>query len=183
MSDVAAEAAVSMGALYRYFENKEDLFVHLMGGIHEELFKASRAGDRDFVTAPYETLLEANRGYLAHYYENRDVMRAFIEAMTVDARFRDVWSRMHTRHVERFVHALRTAHGVSEVDGVDATLVAEAMASMVEQCAYAWYAHEDLNAAPVAVDTAAKVVARIWYRAFFDTDPAVQGSHETPGPE
>lgn len=64
MSDAAAQAAVSMGALYRCFEDKEDLFVYLMGDMHEEPFKASQAGNRDFVTAPYDSLLEANRGYL-----------------------------------------------------------------------------------------------------------------------
>jgi AcrR family transcriptional regulator len=168
MSDVASEAGVSMGALYRYFQNKEDLFVHLMGDIHEELFEASRAQAHDFRTAPYDALLEANRGYLGHYRDNRDVMRAFIEAATVDTRFRDIWWGMRQRHVERFVHALEAAHGISRVDGVDTALVAEAMASMVEQSAYAWFAHEELNAAPVTLENAAHVVARIWYRAFFD---------------
>lgn len=167
MGDVAAEAGVSMGALYRYFQNKQDLFVNLMGDIHEELFEASRASEHDFRRAPYEALLEANRGYLGHYQENRDVMRAFIEATTVDRRFRDVWWRMRSRHVERFVHALAKHHGVTEVDGVGAAVVAEAMASMVEQSAYAWFAHEELNRAPVPVETAAEVVSRVWYRAFF----------------
>lgn len=33
-----------------------------------------------FATSPYEALLEANAGYLPTYYDNRYVMRAFIEA-------------------------------------------------------------------------------------------------------
>ncbi len=168
MADVAEEAGVSMGALYRYFRNKDDLFVNLIGDIHEELFEASAAREHDFAQRPYEALVEANRGYLTHYHANRDVMRAFIEAATVDERFREVWWRMRNRHVERFLHALANAHGVTRVDGVPARPVAEATAAMVEQCAYVWFAQEAMNERPMPLDTAAHVTARIWYRAFFD---------------
>jgi len=167
MSEVAKEAKVSMGALYRYFQNKDDLFVNLVGDIHEDLFQASRAVEHDFAADPYNALLEANRGYLAHYYENRDVMRALMEAVAVDERFRDVWWKMRNRHVERFVHALRQAHGIEQVDGVAARTVTEALASLVEQSAYTWFAQEELNEEPIPVKTAAQVVTGIWYRTFF----------------
>ena len=168
MSEVAKEAKVSMGALYRYFQNKDDLFVNLVGDIHEDLFRASRATKHDFATDPYNALLEANQGYLAHYYENRDVMRALIEAVTVDERFRDVWWQMRNRHVNRFVHALKQSHGIEKVAGVPARTVAESMASLVEQSAYTWFAQEELNNESVTVETAAQVVTGIWYRAFFN---------------
>ena len=71
MSDVAEESGVSMGALYRYFQNKDDLFVNLIGDIHEQMFQASRAPEHDFAVAPYQALLAANRGYMTHYHENR----------------------------------------------------------------------------------------------------------------
>jgi AcrR family transcriptional regulator len=167
MSDVAEESGVSMGALYRYFQNKDDLFVNLIGDIHEQMFQASRAQEHDFAIAPYQALLAANRGYMKHYHENRDVLRALIEAGTVDKRFRDVWWQMRTRHIDRFVHALKTAHGIETVDGVPVRIVVESMASLVEQSAYTWFAQEELNAIPISVETASQVVTRIWYRTFF----------------
>jgi len=168
MSDVAKESGVSMGALYRYFKNKDDLFINLIGDIHEKMYLASRAQGYDFATVPFQALLAANRGYLAHYHENRDVIRALIEAGTVDTRFRDVWWQMRTRHVDRFVFALKTSHGIESVDGVSARTVVESMASLVEQCAYTWFAQEALNAEKITVETASQVVTRIWYRTFFD---------------
>ena len=72
----------------------------------------------------YEALREANRGYLAHYHEYRDVMRAFMEAAHVDARFRDIWWSMRLRHVDRFVAAVRRVHGLEDVDGFEVELVA-----------------------------------------------------------
>ena len=171
MSDVASESGVSMGALYRYFKNKDDLFINLIGGIHEDMFQASRSNVHDFSNAPFEALLAANRGYLAHYHENRDVIRALIEAGTVDNRFRDVWWQMRKRHVDRFVHALKKSHEIETVDGVPAYLVVESMASLVEQSAYTWFAQEELNTKPISVEVAAEIVTRIWYRTFFDPKP------------
>ena len=183
MGDVAAEAGVSMGALYRYFENKEDLFVHLMGDVHETLFEASGRGGHDFAGDPYGALLSANRGYLAHYFQNRDVMRAFIEVMTIEARFRDIWWRMRLRHIDRFVHALKRVHGIEAVDGVEARRLAEAMCSLVEQSAYAWFAQEELNQTAISVDQAARIVTDIWHRAIFgrpgQRQPAPSSSRES----
>ena len=38
-----------MGALYRYFKNKDDLFINLIGDIHEKMYLASRAQGYDFL--------------------------------------------------------------------------------------------------------------------------------------
>lgn len=167
MSDVADEAKISMGGLYRYFANKEDLFAQVIADIHEELYQASVAREHDFATQPYESLVEANRGYLAHYRDNSDVMRAFIQAAHVEDRFRDYWWHMRNRHIERFVGALARVHGIKEVAGVDAALAAEAVACMVEQSAYVWYAQQELHGSKVDLDDAARAVASSWYATFF----------------
>jgi len=170
MLDIAEESALSLGAVYRYFENKERLFEALIADIHEELYAASRAPHVNFAREPFAALLEANYGYLSHYRANRDVMRTLIEAANVDRFFRDIWWKMRARHTERFVAALKEAHGVREIDGVAVTVAADAVACMVEQAAYVWYAHEDLHGADVPVETAAEIVTRAWYRLFFGAD-------------
>lgn len=167
MADIADEAHLSMGALYRYFENKESVFEHLVADIHEELFNSSRAVEHSFADDPYGALREANLGYLRHYFDNRDVMRALVEAAAVDSRFRDVWWRMRARHSERFTQALSTEFGITELDGIDAAVAADAMTCMVEQVAYVWYAHEDIHHRRVSLDEAAEIVTRAWYRLFF----------------
>jgi len=167
MGDVAIEAKTSLGALYRYFENKDDLFLTLIGDIHKELYEASRAKKYNFRDDPLATLRESNEGYLVHYYANRDIMRAFVEATTVDARVCEMWWWMRERHIERFVLALKRDFQISEVDGVSTRVIVEALASTAEQSAYVWYARESLNSTVVPVKTAAEVLARIWYRAIW----------------
>lgn len=170
MGDVAAEADVSLGALYRYFENKDDLFLSLVGDIHKDLYEASRARKHSFRSDPFATLRESNEGYLVHYFANRDIMRAFIEATTVDKRVCDMWWWMRERHVDRFVFALKRDFNIVEVDGISTRIIAEALASSVEQSAYVWYARADRHKSMVPVETAAEVLARLWYRAIWGND-------------
>lgn len=172
MADIADEANLSMGALYRYFDNKESVFEHLITDIHEELFTSSRAVEHDFATDPYGALREANLGYLRHYFEHRDVMRALVEAAAVEPRFRDIWWRMRTRHAERFTQAVHTEFGLDDLDGIDVRVAADAMTCLVEQVAYVWFAHEDLHHRRVSLEDSADVVTRAWFRLFFpDRDP------------
>lgn len=169
MSDVAAEAKLSLGGLYRYFADKEDLFAALVADLQDGLYAASRAPRHDFATDPRGALYEANRGYLEYYHANRGVLRAFVEAATVEPRFRDQWWRMRDRHVDRFVHVLARAYPHHELDGADARRAAESMACLVEQSAYVWFAHAELRADPVDVDAAATTVTQAWHRTFFGT--------------
>ena len=169
MADVAAEAGLSMGALYRYFENKEDVFDNLIGDIHQDLYFASTGSGYSLADDPYNALLSANRGYLAHYYENRDVLRVLVEVMTVDTRFRDIWWAMRQRHINRFLKAYRAANTGNKLSDDEAARLCEALSAMVEMSAYAWFAQEEMNDTPISIDQAAETVSRIWYAAFFIT--------------
>jgi AcrR family transcriptional regulator len=170
MTDVAYTAGLSLGALYRYFGSKEDLFEALVADIHEELVAASTAPGKDFATDPYGALLAANHGFLAHYWANRDVLRAFVEAANVNERFRAMWWRMRNRHIDRFVHSVNTRHRISTIDGVDVRVVAEAMACMVEQAAWVWLARGPRRRPAVPLPDAAAVLTRTWYRSIFDRE-------------
>ncbi len=168
MSDVAAEAGLSNGGLYRYFDNKPDLFAALIADIHEELFVASGHTKAALAEDPRAALEEANRGYIAHYAENRDVMRALIEAAAVEERFRTIWWDMRRRHVERFTAVMKSAYGSAKIGGVDVRTAADAMACMVEQCCYVWFAHAEISEHRTTVNQATKICTHAWYATFFD---------------
>ncbi|MGI6245399.1 MAG: TetR/AcrR family transcriptional regulator [Pseudochelatococcus sp.] len=168
MSDLAQRADLSMGALYRYFDNKDDVFLAIIHSIHSELYAASRGSDRySFRTSPYEVILEANRGYLSHYYAHRKVMRAFIEATMVDRRYNDMWWYMRESHIVRVAAALRRDHGITEIGGKPVRASLEALASMTEQSAYVWYAHPGDAKEMISIDDATQIISQIWYRAIF----------------
>lgn len=170
MVDIAKRAGLSNGGLYRYFTSKEAVFAALIADLHEDLYMASGRTAHSFADEPLKALTEANRGYITKYFENRDVMRAFIEAAGVDQGFRRIWWDMRDRHVRRFVAALSKEHGIEEIGGVGAATVTEALACMVEQACYVWFAQEAMSERRISIDDATSTVSNAWYAAVFVTD-------------
>lgn len=166
MSDIAAEAGVSNGALYRYFDNKTQVFEALIGNLHNEFFELSGHTSHSLKDDPLRSITEANRAYIEHYHANRHVMRAFIEAASVEESFRAILWQMRDRHVGRFVDAIRRAHAVDDLDGVPIHTASEAVSCMVEQCCYVWFAQESLGQT-TSVDDAVATTSLVWYRAMF----------------
>jgi AcrR family transcriptional regulator len=177
MSDIASEANVSNGALYRYFIDKTDVFAALIADLHNEFYTRSGHTPHSLEHDPLAALTEANRGYIEHYYENRDVMRAFIEAASVEERFRTILWDMRARHVKRFAQAMRRIHHVKRVGSVSVETATEAVVCMVEQCCYVWFAQQSLGAR-VSVDDAVAITSEIWYAAMFSPSalPVVSAS-------
>lgn len=167
MVDIAKRAGLSNGGLYRYFTSKEAVFAALIADLHEDLYRASGRTAHSFADEPMKALTEANRGYISKYFENRDVMRAFIEAAGVDRSFRQVWWDMRERHVRRFCATLSRDHGIEEIKGVAAATVVEALACMVEQACYVWFAQEGMGERRVSIDDATATVSGAWYAAIF----------------
>jgi AcrR family transcriptional regulator len=167
MSDFAQAAGLSTGGLYRYFDNKTDVFAALIADLHEEFYELSGNAQASLADDPLAALSEANRGYIEHYYANRHVMRAFIEAASMEERFRLILRDMRERHVRRFAEAYRRAYGDGLVAGVSVEVAGDAMACMVEQCCYAWFAQEQDQSEPVTVDEAVAVTSQAWFSTMF----------------
>ena len=167
MVDIAARAGLSNGGLYRYFTSKDAVFAALIADLHEDLYRASGRTAHSFATEPLQALTEANRGYIEKYFANRDVMRAFIEAAGVDQGFRQIWWDMRNRHVRRFAAVLSREHGIEEIGGVPAATVTEALACMVEQACYVWFAQEAMDGRRVSIDDATAALSHAWYAAIF----------------
>lgn len=166
MSDIAVQAGVSNGALYRYFADKTDVFAAVIENLHTEFYELSGHTGHQLKDDPLAALTEANRGYIEHYFRNRDVMRAFIEAASVDERFRSILWEMRRRHVTRFSKAMRRIHGIKRIGTVPLETATEAVVNMVEQCCYVWFAQESIGHG-VSVDQAVAITSHIWYVSMF----------------
>jgi AcrR family transcriptional regulator len=167
MIDIATEASLSTGGLYRYFDNKTEVLAALVADIHEEFYELSGHTRPTLRTDPLAGLTEANRGYIDYYYKNRQVMRVFIEAAAIDERFRVILRDMRDRHVKRFATAYRAVFEIDSVHGVSVEVAAEAMACMVEQCCYVWFAQEDDCDHRTTVTEAIKVTSEAWFATMF----------------
>lgn len=167
MVDIATEAGLSTGGLYRYFDNKTEVLAALVADIHEEFYEQSGHTRPILRTDPLAALTQANRGYIEYYHKNRQVMRVFIEAASIDERFRKILRSMRERHVERFMSTYLGLYGDELVRGVPVRVAAEAMTCMVEQCCYVWFAQEDDNATRTSIDDAVRITSEAWFATMF----------------
>lgn len=158
MSDVAAEADLSMGGLYRYFGNKTELFEYLVSNLYDEFFEVSRPRGTSFESSPEDAVMESNLRYFEKYAENRDLMRAFIESANVDEQFLELWWAGRRRHVDRFVHVLSTRPEWADQPEELLRMRAEAVACMAEETAYVWFAQGSRSKTTVTPEAAAAVV-------------------------
>lgn len=77
LDDVAKGAGVAKGTLYRYFENKAELYVAVLASNGEQFERKMReAGLGTDVSAP-DRIRRIARFYLAHWTHNRDYFQIF----------------------------------------------------------------------------------------------------------
>ena len=171
MLDIASEAGLSTGGLYRYFDNKTEVFAALIGDIHEGFFEQSGHTGRKLREDPLAALTESNLGYVRYYYQHRQVMRVFIEAASIERRFGEILREMRVRHVDRFTATYTAMTQHDTIHGVPVRVAAEAMACMVEQCCYVWFAQEEDNAVRTSVDDAVRITSQAWYATMFASVP------------
>lgn len=171
MSGVAEEAGVSLGGVYRYFTDKDDLFMAAIQGLHEQLYQSSGRTTHNLGHNPYMAIRDSNAGYLHYYHANSGLMRCFMEAAMREPQFRDFWRYMRNRHIDRFIAALRRHYDIHDADISHARHLTEAAACMTEQSAYVWFAQSELRTNPINLEEATNIVTRCWYNLFFGTDP------------
>lgn len=172
MSDIAQEAGLSQGAIYRYFRHKDEVFRAVLAEMNDTFFPAARPGHPsrgDFE----DSLYEANLHFLDLYWEGRDLMRAFHQAASTEPLYREIWEAMRTRYRQRFLHVLQRRYGVELTRDVE-------LRALAVQCCLEEFAHTNFAARvgpgitpQVTVAEAARVTSAIWSAAFRDIIPSL----------
>ena len=135
VTDIAAEAGMSSGTFYRYYNDKREALLELMTGLLRGLWEQSRAKWNP--TDAVESVVITTERYFRYYEDNADLFRVLhetaqidpeIEAMQADGRraFHDRIIRMARRGIER---------GVIRPD-LDPELSASFLGGMTEHYAY-----------------------------------------------
>ncbi len=166
MSDIAQEAGLSQGAIYRYFRNKDELFGVVLGDlVDQSLFDSARVRDHHNLQ---QAIRQANLGYLGQYWEIRDIFRPFHEAAATDVRYQELRKRMRSRFRQRFLSVLQRETGVKPDRQVEALVLA--LQCCVEGIAYTSFAEpaSDSLSPPLDVEEAAHLTSAVWLAALRD---------------
>lgn len=161
VADIVAEAGVSHGTFYTYFDSKNDIFREVAGQVVDEMYGAldeAASGEHAL------ELIHAANHVFVEVYERHAAILALIEQVAIfDEHFREMRLGLRRRLVRRVESALALMlrRGEAEVGQLDPRVLANVLAGMVDNFAYACYVLEE----PVEVEVALGALDRIWARA------------------
>jgi AcrR family transcriptional regulator len=175
ISDIAARAGLSQGSFYHYFDSKEQIFREVAEAQESMLTEhaTSDPDDQSKDLSQFERIYRANRRYLEHYLENRQIMRVIEEVSRYDQPVKTARMARQKHFADRAERAIRQLQDDGSADpDIDAELAALALGSMVARFAEIWlidgWGGYDL-------DHAAMQVTKLWVNAIGLSAPGTAG--------
>ena len=139
VADIAAEAGVSHGTFYTYFDSKTEIFRSVMADVMGLIWHTRTATDGDPTLSPYEKIQRSNRQFVRVYRENAVMMGLMEQAITYDDEVRQLRLMVRQRSVERVrVSVERMQQAGTVRSDLDAHCVSSALVSMVSNFIYFW---------------------------------------------
>jgi AcrR family transcriptional regulator len=163
VTEVTRRSGVSLGTFYRYFDNKEELFLLLLRSLVETLYDSVGGVWRD--DDVQGSLKDTTKRYLTAYCDNGRLIAALRDMASSVPEAAQLWweLRMHT-YRRMVVHLTE----VAEKRGLQPDLAVAALGGMVEQFAYFWYVEgERYGRQQPSLDDAAFNLSQLWYRSIY----------------
>lgn len=159
---VVAEAGVSRGTFYTYFESKSDVFRHLAATIDVLVDQRVVSFERGTGSDPVENLRVSTLNYLRLVREHADLYRLVDQVSVFDETVREGRLRSRRRHVDRVRATIERwqARGLAD-QTVDAGAMAAVLVSMLSSSAHWMYVVGDAR----DEQTAAASLVAAWARA------------------
>lgn len=161
IADIASGAGVSVGAFYKHFDSKADLFRHLLMAVEDEVY-GELATHRETVGSPRERIHQTNRLYLEAFRRNAEFWAAIEEAGLTDKDSRSVLDERRKYYVTRTHRAISRWQDQGFVDArIDVHDAATFLGAMTERCAYLVFVFGE----PVDQDHLADTLTDLWCSA------------------
>jgi AcrR family transcriptional regulator len=168
ISDIAAEAAVSHGSFYHYFDSKEAIFREIAEEVEvrlvsmDDIAQDAAAQDNGSAAGPIDRIRAANRSYLAAYRREARIMRVIEEVSRYDKAVRTV----RTQRDDHLAARLEAAVARLQADGladtrIDKRYAATALGGMVARFAETLF----VDGAEYDFDTAVEQLTLLWANA------------------
>lgn len=136
VASITEGADTAHGTFYLYFRNKEDVFIHVIGEVWDELYTEAFSGDDGPITA-YDPSKprQGIAGAIEVYVKHGPLWRALLEGALASAAIEQAWSRHRARVQEELAARFVLFQSQGILRPIDPTLAAEGLVSMLE-----WFA-------------------------------------------
>jgi AcrR family transcriptional regulator len=171
VTDITAEAGMSSGSFYTYFDGKEAVFIAVVDEFQDQMLHpglAQRLGSDDA-----ETLVDgANRDYIESVRKNARLVALFEQVANIDEDFKE----MRRNRAKDF--ALRNAKMIQRLQDegradpeVDSFVAAHALSAMVGRMAFIVYVLDE----QIPFEHLIATLNRLWANALRMDAPALTG--------
>ena len=164
ISDIAAEAGMSQGSFYHYFESKEQIFREVAAAQEERLTAPPGEGvTRADDASPVAVIRDANRRYLQRYRDSAKLMGVVEQVSRYDGPVNAARIATQQHFAERAERAITRLQRDGVADrSINAAIAADALGAMVGRFAELWlvqgYREYDF-------DEAVEQLTRLWANA------------------
>jgi AcrR family transcriptional regulator len=179
VADIAAEAGVSHGSFYHYFESKESIFRVIAEAVEVRLISVDDgAHGKEKTHDPIEKVRAANRSYLLAYKKEAKIMRVIEEVSRYDDEVRKVRVERDNDLAARLESAIRSlqAQGVADTR-VDGRYAAMALGGMVARFAEQMF----VGGGRYDLESAIDQLTLLWCNALGLSSPLTKGAPSTNG--
>ena len=137
ITDIAAEAQVSHGSFYHYFDSKESLFREIAEEVEVRLVSMDDIAHHvDAESGPVDRIRAANRSYLMAYKKEARIMRVIEEVSRYDETVRSVRAKRDDYLAARLESAISRLQSEGLADPrIDTRYAATALGGMVAKFA------------------------------------------------
>jgi AcrR family transcriptional regulator len=137
ITDIAAEAQVSHGSFYHYFDSKESLFREIAEEVEVRLVSMDDIAHHvDAESGPVDRIRAANRSYLMAYKKEARIMRVIEEVSRYDDTVRSVRAKRDDYLAARLESAISRLQSEGLADRrIDTRYAATALGGMVAKFA------------------------------------------------
>lgn len=161
IADIASGAGVSVGAFYKHFASKAELFRHLLMSVEDEVY-GELAVHRETAGSPRERIHQTNTLYMQSFRRNADFWAAIEEAGLTDKESRAVLDERRRYYLTRTQRAVSRWQDQGLVDSrIDVQAAAAFLGAMTERCAYLVFVFGE----PVDPDRMCEALTDLWSRA------------------
>jgi AcrR family transcriptional regulator len=139
VADIAAEAGVSHGTFYTYFDSKTEIFRVLIADVMAMVYDTRDPPEESEDLTPFQRIERGNRQFVHVYRENGAMFALMEHAVAYDVEVRQIRRRVRQVSVDRIRSSIERLQeeGVVRTD-LDARCSASALVSMVNNFVYFW---------------------------------------------
>lgn len=165
ITDITSAAGAATGSFYRYFNDKEDVFLAVVDELaHEGLLAPSLDFLGDAEDVVFAEILDHHRSYLETYFRNARMMRVIEEVTNINERLLHARTARAQSYIARNVEVVTKLQAEGRADpALDPLIAGRTLSVMVSRAAYVTFVLEEEG--QDSIGPLAETLTRLWVNA------------------